>query len=105
MKKYYYHYTNRENFNSISKSLKIDSESGINFVCPTIEDCMEFISFYDSIGFISGEDSIIIKFTTDTLLQQSTDHNANVIKAKALCSYDPIRIKKIVDVYSVGVKK
>ena len=96
MKKWY-HYTTKKGLDGIFRTHEINSDLG-NYVCPTIEDGLQFLAFQLNNKLMDISDARLIVFTTDTHLEVSEDHNRDFINADAFVSYDPIKIKSIVDV-------
>nr|DAV95512.1 MAG TPA: ADP-ribosyltransferase [Caudoviricetes sp.] len=96
MKKWY-HYTTKEGLDKILCSKEINCPMG-NYVCPTEEDVFKFLAVQLHNKLMDISDARLIIFTTDTPLEVSTDHNREFINADAFVSFEPIKIKNIIDV-------
>lgn len=82
---YVYHLTAKDNLPSILSTNALISPLRTIYVCPTLEDLIEFIPFMPK---IHGTENIILKIDTSSSVQSnwsiSHDHNRKYINADAL---------------------
>nr|WP_307990098.1 hypothetical protein [uncultured Niameybacter sp.] len=85
---YVYHLTAKDNLPSILSANALISPLKTIYVCPTLEDVVEFIPFMSK---IHGTENVILKIDTSSSVQSnwsiSHDHNRKYINAGALIYY------------------
>lgn len=85
--KKYYHYTTHRQAVGICLVEHLSCAWG-NYMCDSMEDIYQFLRY----SHIPNEELAVIQFTTEAELEESFDHNSNIIKAKAYVSFEPVKI-------------
>lgn len=100
MKKYY-HYTKLDSLPDILGSGILQVHNGGVYVCDSKEDLYKFISLYYNAKLFELDEIVGLEFTTDAILEESTDHNPNLLwGAKAFVSYKDIAID-VINVFNI----